>query len=80
MRCYKLRLKIIAPELIRKLKNVYVNLSATKPVGIGTGLDLSVSYFINTENHGGDFSDDSTPGQGAEFIIRLPFKPETDQS
>ncbi len=44
----------------------------TKPVGEGTGLGLSVSYFIITENHGGEISVVSAPGEGARFIIRLP--------
>lgn len=44
----------------------------TKPVGIGTGLGLSVSYFIITENHKGTLDVISEPGKGANFIIRLP--------
>ncbi len=46
----------------------------TKGVGIGTGLGLSVSYFIITENHGGTIEVGSEPGKGATFIIRLPVK------
>ena len=46
----------------------------TKPVGTGTGLGLSVSYFIITENHSGTIEVESAPGKGAKFIIRLPFK------
>ncbi len=46
----------------------------TKPVGDGSGLGLSVSYFIITENHGGEMSVKSAPGEGATFIIRLPVK------
>jgi PAS domain S-box-containing protein len=44
----------------------------TKPVGIGTGLGLSVSYFIITKNHNGTMDVISEPGKGANFIIRLP--------
>ncbi|MFO7883471.1 MAG: Cache 3/Cache 2 fusion domain-containing protein [Desulfobacteraceae bacterium] len=44
----------------------------TKPVGAGTGLGLSVSYFIITENHKGTMNVISEPGKGANFIIRLP--------
>lgn len=44
----------------------------TKPVGVGTGLGLSVSYFIITENHKGTMDVISEPGKGANFIIRLP--------
>ena len=46
----------------------------TKSSGGGTGLGLSVSYFIVTENHGGTMVVDSTPGIGTRFIIRLPWK------
>lgn len=46
----------------------------TKPVGIGTGLGLSVSYFIVTENHKGTMEVISELGKGATFIVRLPIK------
>ncbi len=46
----------------------------TKPVGIGTGLGLSVSYFIVTQNHGGTMDVSSSPGKGSNFIIRLPLE------
>jgi signal transduction histidine kinase len=55
-------------------KRVFEPFYTTKPVGVGTGLGLSVSYFIITENHGGEMSVESTPGSGANFIIRLPFE------
>jgi signal transduction histidine kinase len=44
----------------------------TKPVGVGTGLGLSVAYFIVTEQHRGTMEAVSAPGEGARFIIRLP--------
>lgn len=44
----------------------------TKPVGKGTGLGLFVSYQI-IEKHGGELSCFSTPGQGAEFIVKIPM-------
>lgn len=46
----------------------------TKDIGRGTGLGLSVSYFIITEGHGGEMSAESEPGHGSCFIIRLPEK------
>lgn len=46
----------------------------TKPVGVGTGLGLSVSYFIITENHKGSLAVVSEPGKGANFIIGLPVQ------
>ncbi|MBI9090987.1 MAG: PAS domain S-box protein [Desulfobacterium sp.] len=54
-------------------KRVFEPFFTTKPVGIGTGLGLSVSYFIITENHGGTMDVISEPGKGATFIIRLPL-------
>lgn len=46
----------------------------TKPPGIGTGLGLSVSYFIVAEQHHGTITVSSAPGRGACFRIRLPQK------
>lgn len=45
----------------------------TKEAGVGTGLGLSVSFFIINENHGGKLFVQSVPGQGARFIIHLPL-------
>ncbi len=55
-------------------KRVFEPFFTSKPVGLGTGLGLSVSYFIITENHGGQMSVESQPGAGARFIIRLPME------
>jgi PAS domain S-box-containing protein len=44
----------------------------TKPVGSGTGLGLSVSYMIITQNHQGAFEVESEQGKGTRFIIRFP--------
>ena len=55
-------------------KRVFEPFFTTKPTDQGTGLGLSVSYFIVTENHGGEMSLDSAPGEGTKFIIRLPVK------
>lgn len=55
-------------------KKVFEPFFTTKPVGQGTGLGLSVSYFIITENHGGDMRVISKPGKGTKFIISLPTK------
>ncbi len=55
-------------------KRIFEPFYTTKPVGIGTGLGLSVSYFIITENHAGTLSVASTPGVGTCFTVRLPVK------
>jgi PAS domain S-box-containing protein len=60
-------------------KRVFEPFFTTKDTGIGTGLGLSVSYFIVTENHKGTMSVESSPGKGATFIIRLPLHLETWQ-
>ncbi len=44
----------------------------TKPAGQGTGLGLSITQRI-VARHGGTIRVESTPGQGARFIARLPF-------
>ena len=44
----------------------------TKEKGVGTGLGMSVAYFIVTEGHGGTLRVDSRPGKGARFTIELP--------
>jgi len=52
----------------------------TKPVGKGTGMGLSISYQIITEKHGGSLACVSAPGEGAEFIIRIPLWQNTNQN
>jgi len=54
-------------------KRVFEPFFTTKPIGEGTGLGLSVSYFIITENHGGELSVVSELGKGTSFYIRLPL-------
>ncbi len=60
-------------------KRVFEPFFTTKPVGRGTGLGLSVSYMIITNNHNGTMEVESTPSVGSTFIIRLPnFKGGSD--
>jgi len=60
----------------KTLKRIFEPFFTTKEVGSGTGLGLSVSYFIVTEQHRGRLSATSKPGQGACFSIRLPVSRE----
>lgn len=46
----------------------------TKPVGKGTGLGLSIAHSIVVEQHGGQITCISTPGNGAEFVIEMPVR------
>ncbi|HBZ53970.1 MAG TPA: histidine kinase, partial [Syntrophobacteraceae bacterium] len=55
-------------------RRVFEPFFTTKPVDQGTGLGLSVSYFIVTEDHGGTMTVSSVEGKGTVFIIRLPLE------
>ncbi|MEA3543644.1 MAG: ATP-binding protein, partial [Thermodesulfobacteriota bacterium] len=46
----------------------------TQDVGQGTGLGLSVSYFIVTQNHKGSLSVTSEVKKGSCFDLRLPVE------
>ncbi|MCP4756279.1 MAG: PAS domain S-box protein [Proteobacteria bacterium] len=53
-------------------KKVFEPFFTTKEVGAGTGLGLSVSYFIVKNHHQGEISVESAPGKGTTFTIQLP--------
>ncbi|MDC7222078.1 MAG: PAS domain S-box protein [Spirochaetales bacterium] len=57
-------------------KRVFEPFFTTKKVGEGTGLGLSVAFFIIQEGHKGTLSVESEEGNGANFIIRLPIAGE----
>ncbi len=62
------------PGMDQSIQNrVFEPFFTTKPVGQGTGLGLSVSYMIITNNHAGSMEIESEPGKGTKFIIRLPL-------
>ncbi|MBD2495892.1 ATP-binding protein [Nostoc sp. FACHB-280] len=50
----------------------------TKPIGKGTGMGMSISYQIITENHHGTLECISSPGKGTEFVIVIPLKQGED--
>ena len=52
-------------------RRVFEPYFSTKGPAGGTGLGLSVAYFIITQRHGGTISVESAPGQGTQFVIRL---------
>jgi PAS domain S-box-containing protein len=55
-------------------KRIFEPFFTTKGVGGGTGLGLAVSFFIIVDQHNGQLSVESTPEQGATFIVKLPRK------
>ena len=60
-------------------RRVFEPFFTTKETGQGTGLGLSVSYFIISTNHGGTISVESWPGEGTRFVIELPaYKDEEE--
>lgn len=60
----------IAEEVVEQIFDPFFT---TKPVGKGTGLGLSICYQIITERHKGELQCISAPGQGTEFIIKIPI-------
>ncbi|MFP5223273.1 MAG: PAS domain S-box protein [Acidobacteriota bacterium] len=55
-------------------RRIFEPFFTTKAAGEGTGLGLSLSYFIIVNNHGGSIGVVSTPGMGSRFTIRLPLR------
>jgi len=62
------------PGMVEEVRRrVFEPFFTTKEPGVGTGLGLSVSYMIVTQNHKGLMEVESTPGKGACFSVRLPL-------
>ncbi len=59
----------IPPEI---LKQIFDPFFTTKGVGKGTGLGLSIAHSIIAQ-HGGTLSAESSQGNGATFVIKLPM-------
>ena len=60
----------IAPEVLPRIFDAFFT---TKPVGVGTGLGLSLAY-STVHRHHGRIEAQSTVGQGTTFTIHLPLR------
>jgi signal transduction histidine kinase len=56
-------------HVVQKIFNPFFT---TKPAGQGTGLGLSLSYQIVTDQHKGSIKVNSQEGEFTEFVITLP--------
>ncbi len=65
----------MTPEIQQRLFDPFFT---TKPVGMGTGMGLSISYQIVVDRHNGSLRCVSAPGQGASFIIEIPLMQTPD--
>jgi len=62
------------PEAVRP--RIFEPLFTTKEVGKVTGQGLSLVYGTIVKRHGGTVTFETQAGQGATFVIHLPFKSE----
>ena len=58
----------------KTLNRVFEPFFTTRDPGVGTGLGLSVSYYIVHDQHKGSMSMESTLGHGAKLIVELPLQ------
>ena len=55
------------------LKRIFEPFYSTKKVGQGSGLGLSVSYFVIADQHKGIMEAHSRPGSWARFVVKMPI-------
>jgi two-component system NtrC family sensor kinase len=73
-RCVQLTVTDTGPGIPHDLQQrIFEPFFTTKPVGLGTGLGLSLCQGI-VENHGGTIHVENAPGQGAVFRVELPVE------
>ena len=63
------------PGMSREVaRRVFEPFFTTREPGRGTGLGLSVSYFIITATHKGAIAVQARPDRGTAFVVRLPLR------
>ena len=60
------------PKEVRE--RIFDHAFTTKAVGKGTGLGLAIVRQIVEEKHGGTIECISQPGEGAEFVVKIPVR------
>ncbi|MGB3299232.1 MAG: ATP-binding protein [Phormidesmis sp.] len=60
------------PESVRR--RIFDPFFTTKPIGKGTGMGMPISYQIVIEKHGGKLNCYSMPGEGTQFVIKMPIR------
>ncbi len=60
-----------------KRQRIFEPFYTTKPIGKGTGIGLSISYQIVTEQHQGSLVCESQAGKGTTFHITIPVQQAT---
>lgn len=55
-------------------RRIFEPFFTTKGKGVGSGLGLSVSYYLITESHKGQLDVESRPGKGCTFRLWLPLE------
>lgn len=69
-----LKIQDNGPGIPADIRNqIFEPFFTTKKVGQGTGLGLSVCYFIVKDHHEGEISVESEPGTGTCFTVTLPL-------
>jgi PAS domain S-box-containing protein len=61
-------------------RRIFEPFYTTKDIGAGTGLGLSVSYFIITAHHHGQLDIESKVNEGACFTLTIPNQPLSEKS
>jgi PAS domain S-box-containing protein len=71
-----IKVKDNGPGMSKEVRRrIFEPFFTTKDIGAGTGLGLSVSYFIITAHHNGQLDIESKLNEGACFTLKIPNQP-----